>query len=80
MAQGTYRRVFSWGLDRYGQMGAGGRATAVGKASEAFNCKPVQVPGLNWAVLSQIGAQRRRTRAARFLPKGLALTRAQRAA
>jgi hypothetical protein len=39
--------------------------TAVGVAAEAFNCKPVQVPGLNWAVLSKIGACSRRKRAAR---------------
>jgi hypothetical protein len=37
-------------------MGAGGRATKVGVAAEAFNCLPVQVPGLNWAVLTQLGA------------------------
>ena len=53
----TFRRVFAWGLDRYGQMGAGGRATAVGVAAQAFNCLPVQVPGLNWAVLTQLGTQ-----------------------
>ena len=54
--KGTFRRVFAWGLDRYGQMGAGGRATKVGVAAQAFNCVPVQVPGLNWAVLTQLGA------------------------
>jgi hypothetical protein len=37
-------------------MGAGGRATKVGVAAQAFNCVPVQVPGLNWAVLTQLGA------------------------
>jgi hypothetical protein len=63
--QGTYRRVFAWGLDRYGQMGAGGRATARGVAAQAFTCKPVQVPGLNWAALAQIGAYVVRTRATR---------------
>lgn len=57
--------MFAWGLDRYGQMGAGGRATARGVAAQAFTCKPVQVPGLNWAALAQIGACVVRTRAAR---------------
>ena len=56
VTKGTFRRVFAWGLDRYGQMGAGGRATKVGVAAQAFNCVPVQVPGLNWAVLTQLGA------------------------
>ena len=56
--KGTFRRVFAWGLDRYGQMGAGGRATAIGVAAQAFNCLPVQVPGLNWAVLTQLGTLR----------------------
>ena len=57
--------MFAWGLDRYGQMGAGGRSTKVGVAAQAFDCELVQVPGLNWAALSQIGACSGHTRAAR---------------
>ena len=73
--KGTFRRVFAWGLDRYGQMGAGGRATAVGVAAQAFNCMPVQVPGLNWAALTQLGACDVCLRAARCASAAVAAPR-----
>ena len=56
-AQATYRRLFAWGQDRYGQMGTGGRATVVGEASVTFSCEPTQVTGLNWPTLQPLGAR-----------------------
>jgi alpha-tubulin suppressor-like RCC1 family protein len=54
--QGTYRRLFAWGRDRYGQLGVGGRATVQGVAASAFACTPTQVQRLNWPVLQPLGA------------------------
>jgi hypothetical protein len=55
--QGTYRRLFSWGRDRYGSMGVGGRATVLGAATPAYSCTPTQVTALNWPVLEPLGAR-----------------------
>ena len=56
-SSGEYRRLFSWGNNRYGQCGTGVEATAAGVEQRGSLCTPSEVTVLGWQELAPAGAE-----------------------